>query len=675
MTTVTTPQRQQPIRSTIPARLDRLRWSPFHTRLVLGLGTAWVLDGLSITIASSVSSKLTQPDTLNLTTTQAASIGTVYLVGEVIGALVFGRLSDQLGRRSLFMWTLAIYLVGTALTALTPKGTGWIYYLYATRLVAGMGIGGEYSAINSAIDEMMPARYRGRTDIWINGTYWLGAILGTFASFLLLNSLPTRDGWRVAFLCGPALAVVIIFVRRNLPESPRWLITHGRAREAEEQMRRIEEIAQRDGQRLDPVPDSAAIMIKPERRFGYLTLLRVAFRVYPRRAVLGATLMITQSFLYNAIFFTYALVLTKFYHVSNNAVPLYGLAFAVGNLACPLLLGHLFDSLGRKKMISGTYLISGVLLAASAWLFDAGVLHAAAQTFIWIIVFFFASAGASAGYLTVSEIFPIEIRAEALAVFFAIAQVVGAVGPAFYGFLIGNGTNRTGLTIGYIVGGGIMIIGGLVELAFGVNAEGKSLEEVAAPLTEVGSSEEEREDHDRCSGSRQLGGLPHRPAAGRAGGPLAAVPPDRGHRLRAAPGHAGRRLPGGHHAYDQRGSGDSRVRAARHGARRARRPGRPGRPAGVRRAGRARDHRYRPPDQCPAHHPGRPGGQVGRAGNGQPVCPAQKQVPRHDRPEREPGGPGPAAVTGPGRGRAGGGCARPRCCWWPHSRRWSSSRR
>ena len=255
MTTVTTPQRQQPIRSTIPARLDRLRWSPFHTRLVLGLGTAWVLDGLSITIASSVSSKLTQPNTLNLTTTQAASIGTVYLVGEVIGALVFGRLSDQLGRRSLFMWTLAIYLVGTALTALTPKGTGWIYYLYATRLIAGMGIGGEYSAINSAIDEMMPARYRGRTDIWINGTYWLGAILGTFASFLLLNSLPTRDGWRVAFLCGPALAVVIIFVRRNLPESPRWLITHGRAQEAEEQMRRIEEIAARDGQHLDPVPE------------------------------------------------------------------------------------------------------------------------------------------------------------------------------------------------------------------------------------------------------------------------------------------------------------------------------------------------------------------------------------------------------------------------------------
>ena len=253
-------------------------------------------------------------------------------------------------------------------------------------------------------------------------------------------------------------------------------------------MRRIEEVAAQDGQPLTAVPDSAAIVIKPEKRYGYLTLLRVAFREYPQRAILGATLMITQSFLYNAIFFTYALVLTKFYHVSNNAVPLYGLAFAVGNLAGPLLLGHLFDTLGRKKMISGTYLISGAMLAVSAWLFDAGVLHAAGQTFAWIVVFFFASAGASAGYLTVSEIFPIEIRAEALAVFFAIAQIFGAIGPVFYGWLIGNGQNRTGLTIGYLAGGAIMIIGGLVEIAFGINAEGKSLEEVAAAVRRVESA-------------------------------------------------------------------------------------------------------------------------------------------------------------------------------------------
>ena len=483
-------RQQQPIRSTIPARLDRLRWTPFHTRLVLGLGAAWVLDGLSITIASSVTSKLTQPNTLNLSTAQAASIGTLYLVGEVIGALVFGRMSDTLGRRKLFTWTLAVYLVGTALTALTPKGSGWIVYLYATRIIAGMGIGGEYSAINSAIDEMMPARYRGRTDVWINGTYWLGAIIGTFATFLLLSTLRTSEGWRICFLVGPALAFVIIFIRRNLPESPRWLITHGRVQEAEEAVRRIEEAALRDGQHLDPVPESAAITIVPERRYGYLTLLRVAFRQYPKRAILGATLMITQSFLYNAIFFTYALVLTKFYHVSNNAVPLYGLAFAVGNLAGPLLLGHLFDSVGRKKMISGTYLISGGMLAFSAWLFAAGILSAAGQTFIWIIIFFFASAGASAGYLTVSEIFPIEIRAEALAVFFAMAQIFGAVGPAFYGVLIGNGSNRANLAIGYLVGGGIMIIGGVVEAMFGINAEGKSLEAIAPPLTEVGSGKQ-----------------------------------------------------------------------------------------------------------------------------------------------------------------------------------------
>jgi MFS family permease len=480
-------QRQQPIRSTIPVRLDRLRWTPFHTRLVIGLGTAWVLDGLSVTIASSVSGKLTQPNTLHLSTTQAASIGTLYLIGEVIGALVFGHLSDAFGRRKLFIWTLAIFLAGTTLTATVPAGGAWVIYLYATRIVAGMGIGGEYSAINSAIDEMMPARYRGRTDVWLNGTYWLGAVIGTIATFLLLSLLPVAIGWRITFLIGPALAVAILVVRRNLPESPRWLITHGHPQQAEQAISGIEEVARRDGQRLDPVPNSRAITIKPERRFGYLTLLRVVFRQHPRRAVLGATLMITQSFLYNAIFFTYALVLTKFYHITNNSVALYGLIFAAGNLAGPLLLGHLFDTVGRKRMIAGTYLLSGILLAISAWLFAAGLLNPAGQTLIWMVIFFFASAGTSAAYLTVSEIFPIEIRAEALAVFFAIAQIGGAVGPAFYGSLIGNGTDRASMAIGYLVGGGLMIIGGLTEVAFGIDAEGKSLESVATPLTEVRS--------------------------------------------------------------------------------------------------------------------------------------------------------------------------------------------
>jgi MFS family permease len=480
-------QQRQPVRSTIPARLDRLRWSPFHTRLVLGLGTAWILDGLEITIASSVSGKLTAANTLNLSTTQASAIGTIYLVGEVVGALVFGRLSDKLGRRKLFMWTLAIYLVGTGFSALAFRGGGGLAYFYATRFIAGTGIGGEYSAVNSAIDEMMPARYRGRTDIWINGSYWLGSIIGTFAAFLLLNSLPADTGWRLGFLVGPVLAIVILVIRRNLPESPRWLLTHGRVQEAEASMKHIEDAAIKDGQHLSPVPGSAAITIMPEKEYGYLTLLRLILHTYPKRAILGGTLMITQSFLYNAIFFTYALVLTKFYHVTNNAVPVYGLAFAVGNLGGPLLLGHLFDSLGRRKMISGTYLISGAVLAFSAWLFDTGVLNAAGQTFIWIVIFFFASAGASAGYLTVSEIFPIEIRAEAIAVFFAIAQTVGAIAPLLYGALIGNGSSRTGLTIGYLIGGGVMIIGGLVEVFLGIDAEGKSLEQVARPLTEVRS--------------------------------------------------------------------------------------------------------------------------------------------------------------------------------------------
>jgi MFS family permease len=473
-----------PIRSTIPARLDRLGWSPFHTRMVAGLGAAWILDGLQITISSSVTGVLISPDTLDMTSTEVGLIASVYLVGEMVGALVFGKMSDRLGRKRLLITTLLLYLLGTGLAAfVTGHHTGWLVFFYATRFIAGMGIGGQYAAINSAIDEMMPSKYRGRVDIWINGSYWAGAILGSFASLIFLNAFPINLGWRLAFLMGPVLALVVIIVGRTLPESPRWLMTHGRIEEAERELAKIEEAARKSGQTLVPVDDSQAISLVPEKKYGYLVFLRLVFKEYPKRAILGATLMITQSFLYNAIFFTYALVLVNFYGVSATTVPIYGLAFSIGNLLGPLILAPLFDTVGRKPMIAGTYLLSGGLLMISAWLFGADKLNATTQTFVWVVIFFFASAGASAAYLTVSETWPIEIRSEAIAVFFAIACIFGALGPAFYGALIGDGSSRTGLVVGYVIGGLIMAAGGFVELAFGVKAEGQSLETVTKPLT------------------------------------------------------------------------------------------------------------------------------------------------------------------------------------------------
>jgi MFS family permease len=479
-------ERPNVVRSLIPARVDRLPWSPFHTRMVIALGTAWVLEGLEITVASAVAGTLSEPAALNMSSTAVGALATVYLVGEVLGALFFGNLADKMGRRKLFMVTLAVYLIGSGLTALTlGSGIGWIIYMYATRFIAGMGIGGEYAAMHSAIDELIPARYRGRVDIGISGTYWGGAIIGTLGTLLFLNALPTDVGWRLGFLLGPILAVVILFVRRHLPESPRWQVMHGREREAEESIDYIEREVVRSGKPLPPVNDDKAIEITPSEHRGYLTLIRVLFSQYPSRSVLGATLMITQSFLYNAIFFTYTLVLTKIYGVPGSSAPWYLIAFAAGNLAGPLLLGHLFDTVGRKKMISGTYLLSGALLAISAWLFYLGALSAFTQTLLWCVIFFFASAGASSAYLTVSELFPVEVRAQAIAVFFAIAQCFGALGPVLYGALIGDGADRGRLAIGYLIGAVVMAVGAVTEILLGVNAEGKSLEDVTSPLSAV----------------------------------------------------------------------------------------------------------------------------------------------------------------------------------------------
>jgi MFS family permease len=479
-----------PLRSTIPARLDRLSWSPFHTRMVAGLGAAWILDGLQITIASSVTGVLSSPKTLDMSSSEIGLIASVYLVGEVVGALYFGRMSDRIGRKRLLIMTLLLYLLGTGAAAfVTGHHHGWLLFFYATRFVAGMGIGGQYAAINSAIDEMMPSKYRGRVDIWINGTYWAGAIIGSFVSLIFLNAFAINVGWRLAFLMGPVLALIVIVVGRTLPESPRWLMTHGRVEEAERELAKIEDAVVKSGGVLTPVDDSQAISLVPEEQYGYLVFLRLVFKEYPKRAILGASLMITQSFLYNAIFFTYALVLVNFYGVSATKVPIYGLAFSIGNLLGPLLLGRLFDTIGRKPMIAGTYLLSGGLLLVSAWLFGEDMLNATTQTLMWVVIFFFASAGASAAYLTVSETWPIEIRAEAIAVFFAIAQIFGALGALFYGVLIGDGQSRTGMVWGYVIGGLIMGIGGVIELLIGIKAEGQSLETVTKPLTSVSADE------------------------------------------------------------------------------------------------------------------------------------------------------------------------------------------
>src|ERR1700753_4242677 len=476
------------IRSTIPARIDRLPWSRFHTRMIIALGVAWVLDGLEITIAANVVPDLTDKATLHLTTSQSGSIASWYLIGEIIGALFFGRLSDKLGRRNLFMVTLGVYLIGSGLTAVTlSAGTGWLIFLYATRLLAGMGIGGEYAAINSAIDEMIPARYRGRVDIAVNGTYWGGALIGTAATLVALNHLPADWGWRTAFLVGPVLALSIIYVRRNLPESPRWQIMHGHEEAAEGSIREIERDVEESTGPVTPVDDDAAIEIKPAAQIGYLALARSLFQHYPGRSTLVAALMITQSFLYNAIFFTYGLVLKFFFHIPSGSVPYYYFAFAAGNLLGPLTIGRLFETLGRKKMIAGTYILSGILLVITAVLFKQGAFNATTQTIAWAVIFFFASAGASAGYLTASEVFPLEVRAKAIAVFFAIAQFFGWFGTKLYTSLIGTGNDPNKLFIGYLIGAGAMIIGGLVEIFFGVAAEGKSLEDVASPLSAVRS--------------------------------------------------------------------------------------------------------------------------------------------------------------------------------------------
>ena len=467
-----------PITTAIPQRLDRLPWSRWHWRIVGALGVTWLLDGLEVSIVAALGPMLTHPDTLQLTHSEVGLTASAYLAGSVAGALLFSYLTDRQGRKKWFMITLALYLTATVLTALSWDLMSFMVF----RFLTGAGIGGEYAAINSAIDELIPARNRGHTDLAINGTWWLGSAAGALLTLLLLNPaiFPESVGWRLCFVFGAVLGVAIIIVRRVIPESPRWLMTHGRVREAEVIVSQIEQqVVQDRGTALREPHGTIAVHPRPHATI--MTVARELFQSYPRRTVLGIGLMVTQSFMYNAISFTYPLLLTKYYAVTSSDVGLYLLPFAAGNFLGPLLLGRLFDTVGRKVMISFTYGIAGVLLTVTGYLFWINALTLSTQMLLWSLMFFFASAGASAAYLTVSEIFPMEIRAMAIAFFFIVAQGAGIAAPWLYGMMIE--TSAASVFYGYLLGGGMMLLGAVLELWLGVKAEGQSLEHLAPPLS------------------------------------------------------------------------------------------------------------------------------------------------------------------------------------------------
>ena len=470
----------EPYATDIPARLDRVPWSRFHWLVVLALGASWAIDGLEVTLKGAVSGVLQDAGTLHLTSTQIGFSASSYLLGAVVGALVCGHLTDRYGRARLFFITMGIYLTGTMLTAFS-----WDFAsLCVFRVITGFGIGGEYAAINSAIDELIPARVRGRVNLLINGSFWLGAVVGSGATAVLLDPdiFDVDTGWRVGFAIGASLGFLVLFARRFIPESPRWLAIHGYRTRAERVASEIEERA-RGRHPSSPEPPAARITIHPRTHTALSEVFRTMFSVYPSRSALCFVLITSQAFLYNAIFFTYALVLTRFYGVASEHTGLYLLPFALGNFLGPLLLGRLFDTIGRRIMITATYTIAGVLLFVTGMLFVQGVISAYEQTALWTVIFFFASAAASSAYLTVSEVFPLELRALAIAVFYALGTAAGGVAaPWLFGALIGTG-ERVAVFWGYALGAALMIVAAAVEWRLGVNAERASLESVAAPLS------------------------------------------------------------------------------------------------------------------------------------------------------------------------------------------------
>jgi MFS family permease len=467
------------IETNIPARLDDLRWSPFHTRVVLALGITWVLDGLEVTLAGALSGALKQSPALHFSNLDIGLANSAYLAGAVIGALGFGWLTDRIGRRKLFFITLALYLSATAATALS-----WNIATYALfRFLTGAGIGGEYTAINSTIQELVPARYRGWTDLMINGSFWLGAALGAVGAIVLLDpAFAGPDvGWRLAYGIGACLGLLVLIMRMWIPESPRWLMIHGHPEQAHDIVAAIErDVTGHD--REERARSLPKIRLRMRDHTPLAEVARTLFSVYRQRSLVGLTLMIAQAFFYNAIFFTFALVLTDFYGIKSDHVGWYILPFAAGNVLGPLLLGRLFDTLGRRAMITFTYGVSGALLALTGYLFSIGVLTAQTQTAAWMVIFFFASPAASAAYLTVSENFPLEVRALAIALFYAVGTGIGGVaGPAVFGALLDSGA-RGAVFAGYLFGAALMGVAALVAWRYAIAAERKSLEQVARPL-------------------------------------------------------------------------------------------------------------------------------------------------------------------------------------------------
>jgi MFS family permease len=472
-----------PVKTDIPARLDRLPLSRFHLLVVVGLGVTWILDGLEVTIVGALGPALQNVQTLHLSSTDLGAVASCYVVGAVTGALVSGWVTDRFGRRLVFYATLIVYLAGVLLSALA-----WNFLSFAAfRMLTGMGIGGEYAAVNSAIDELIPAKYRGRIDLIVNGSFWAGAAVGAAITPMLLdqNLFPVDVGWRLGFGIGGVLGFSILTLRRFVPESPRWLVTHCRAEQADRTVKEIEEeVAASTGRELAPAEGS--LTVHPRKSFGLGMIFASMLGKYRTRSILALVLMVAQSFLYNSVFFSYGLILSHFYGVPEQHIGYYLLPLALGNFCGPLLLGTLFDTIGRRKMITGTFAVSGVLLLATAFLFGAGFLTEVTQTAAWLVIFFFASAAASSAYLTASEIFPLETRALAIACFYAAGTAIGgSLSPLLFGWLIGSGSSWM-VSIGYTLSALLLLVAAAMEWKFGIDAEGKSLERIASPLSSAG---------------------------------------------------------------------------------------------------------------------------------------------------------------------------------------------